>query len=336
MTLIFPFNGYRYNEIFNPLDNLIAPPFDEISESRRNQLLSHQYNFVNFTLPDDYSIPKVLVEKFIRNGIFVIDSPSYYLLEIEYDSKILRGLLGGVDLAGNIYPHEKTFESPVNDRFNLLSSSEFDFEPVYFLSSVNFDYEKLNLLSYGSLDNNIFRLYRIDLKTKDLGNLVIADGHHRFQAALHFYWKYEKYNRILGFVTNIHDKNIVLKNANKKLKRNMFDLNKLKETFDFTDYGLKFIYDSKIFFIVPKNNDLFKLPQIFWFIYLLDILHIEYSINNVITYFYSSCDVNYVCFYPEPPKVNEVYSMAINGLLFPQKSTYFLPKPASGLVFMKK
>ncbi|MGC9166167.1 MAG: DUF1015 family protein [Thermoplasmata archaeon] len=336
MTFIYQFKGIRYNEKLNPLDDLIIPPFDEINEEQKERYKKIKFNFVHFTLPDSYEYPKILADRFLKDGIFKIDDDSYYLMEIKYENKILKGIVAAVDLNGKIFPHEKTFDFPVKDRYNLLQNSGYDFEYVFFLTKKDLIYDDEKLLSFGTMDNKIYNLYKINLKNNDMGDLVIADGHHRFRAALHFHSNFNGYDKILGFIINVFDNNLILKNANKMVHDKLIDFDKIREYFDLSDHGLKFIYKDNIYYIIPKDNDLYKMPQIFWFNEILKLLNIDYNINNVITYFDNSCKKDMACFFPIPPKPQEVFDLAVNNVIFPQKSTYFLPKPASGLVFMKK
>ena len=53
MAEVKPFRAVRYSERAGPLETLVAPPYDVISDDEREELLARNpYNVVHLTLPE--------------------------------------------------------------------------------------------------------------------------------------------------------------------------------------------------------------------------------------------------------------------------------------------
>ena len=87
MPEVRPFRALRYDPgRAGPLDRLVAPPYDVISPSDREELRSRSpHNVVRLTLPDSEEAAAAALAEWRTNGVLVQDDePAYWALEQEY------------------------------------------------------------------------------------------------------------------------------------------------------------------------------------------------------------------------------------------------------------
>jgi len=133
------------------------------------------------------------------------DVPSYYGYELRYPMDgirhRLRGIVGALELepwGGSVLPHEHTMPGPIEDRLRLLRATRTHLSPIY--GTVAGPCARLNqLLDRTQEDDSIanvrdhegveHRIWPIDGE-QDVASwlagepLLIADGHHRYATAL--------------------------------------------------------------------------------------------------------------------------------------------------------
>jgi uncharacterized protein (DUF1015 family) len=90
MAFIKPFNGIRYNLEKAVLKQVIAPPYDIISDKMRESLeIKSPYNIVRLLLPqgeDKYKNAKKILDSWLAVGVLIKDNkPFFYLYEQEYE-----------------------------------------------------------------------------------------------------------------------------------------------------------------------------------------------------------------------------------------------------------
>lgn len=225
MAKILPFKGVLYNpEKVGDLGNVVAPPYDVISEEQRQALEQlHPQNIVRLILsqgrPEDnesnnkYVRAATRFEKWQAEGALVRDTVSaMYLTVMDYVSDGVRhqrqGLIVLVELEdfsrGNIMPHEKTFSATKMDRFKLMEACRTNFSPIFSVFSdphegvfgpfrdwVNRVTPDFDFKDTGSSRHRLWRITDSDMhaevsrKLEDRP-LYIADGHHRYETALSY------------------------------------------------------------------------------------------------------------------------------------------------------
>ena len=226
MLLVAPFRGLRYNpKKVGSLSRVVTPPYDVISPAgQRSYYRRHPLNFIRIAFglerrTDDagsnrYLRAKETLDSWLESGILRADpEPSFYPYAQEYrmGGKTYRrlGVIALVHLgASRIFPHEETREEPLLDRLHLLETVHAALSPIFGLvPDENRLYRKLVLhlckgrpIAAAQLDGVRHRLWRVSdpelirrvselLKGRDL---VIADGHHRYEAARRFYERMQK------------------------------------------------------------------------------------------------------------------------------------------------
>jgi uncharacterized protein (DUF1015 family) len=215
---VFPFRGWTYDVgVAGPLDQLTAPPYDVISDPRRDRLLAGSpHNVVHLDLaegPDDPDRPGNRYERaadLLRSwrdvGVLTADDgPAYHAYEMRYEldgrPRVTRGVFVAMGLepwGGSVLPHEDTMPGPVEDRLCLLRATRTHISPVY--GTVRGPIEPLRRLlddvtatapDAAVTDDEGVRHRRWRLPADPaIGewladeHLLIADGHHRYTTAL--------------------------------------------------------------------------------------------------------------------------------------------------------
>jgi uncharacterized protein (DUF1015 family) len=189
-----PFRAERYDEAeAGPLEELVAPPYDVISAAERREYLTRSpYNVVHLTLPDDEEQAARDLAGWRRNGVLTREpEPTGWLLSQEYTGpdgirRTRSGLVGSLRVEpyerGVVLPHERTHSGPKEGRLRLLRATRTQLEPIFLL------YEGTGLDvpdRVPDLQSGGDRLWRVsDLPDFSDTQLLIADGHHRYETAL--------------------------------------------------------------------------------------------------------------------------------------------------------
>jgi uncharacterized protein (DUF1015 family) len=196
MAEIKPFRAERYDEAqAGPLDSLVAPPYDVISPEERAEYLARSpYNVVHLTLPDDEEQAGRDLAEWRSAGVLTRDErPSYWFLSQSYVGpdgvpRTRFGLIASLRAepyeSGAVLPHERTHRGPKEGRLRLLRATRTQLEPIFLL----YDGEALEPPSRESdLQSGGDRLWRVDdVPSFDDTELLIADGHHRYETAVAF------------------------------------------------------------------------------------------------------------------------------------------------------
>jgi len=221
MAKVRPFRAIRFNPSKIPeIGDVLAPPFDVITTADNKVLQEkHPHNIVRLELGERENVETNESNVYIRSanqlfewqdqGILIREkTPAFYLVKEKYggtkNAKERIGIFAAVQLEefANkvVLPHEQTAEGPKKDRFQLMTTCEASFSPVFGLYR---DEKGLieNLLEYGNAHPPAFTAKtgtanyeawvieeehfcnQIEDSFKD-AQIFIADGHHRYETAL--------------------------------------------------------------------------------------------------------------------------------------------------------
>lgn len=219
MAEFTPFHGLRYNTEKVALDDVLAPPYDVIKGTMRDELLARSpYNVVEVELPvgdDDskYEAAAQVLKNWRESGILVQDDVAFYVYEQEFTvpgtGQVLkrRGVLGALQLeefGKGVQPHEHTLSGPKQDRLKLLRATHTNTSPIFGLYEDNDGWATQLLETIctetapeGEARDGEGVLHRLWIVTDDetvnaiVGALddepiLIADGHHRYETALNY------------------------------------------------------------------------------------------------------------------------------------------------------
>ncbi|HXX56462.1 MAG TPA: DUF1015 domain-containing protein [Thermodesulfovibrionales bacterium] len=269
MAEVVPFRGIVYNAAEVSGGEVVAPPYDIITPDMRAALYRKSpYNIVRIDSGEEYGGDHDGENKYVRaarfleewqsTGILVQpDRRSFYAYAMDYDAgegrERLSGFFGLVkleELGKGVYPHEETHAKPKVDRLKLMTACEANTSPIFSL------YDSPAKKASGVLDKVmegnpyieaedaggvIHRLWVIeeegeidaignDLEGKDI---IIADGHHRYETALEFRRLREESrcqgtcDYVLMFLANIADRGITILPTHRIIKygqKNMLEM----------------------------------------------------------------------------------------------------------------
>jgi len=203
---------------------VVAPPYDVIDASQRAELAArHPNNVVKLILPDGdgdtkYAHAADLLDSWRTEGALVRDDvPAFYRYDQTFTPPGVagggglaakpitrRGFLGLVKLVeldkGIVLPHERTLSGPKEDRLKLFRSTRTNLSPGFMLyrdpsRALDAALEVASeLTSFETADGIKHSLAKITdaaaIRTIVEGvaksSLLIADGHHRYETALHY------------------------------------------------------------------------------------------------------------------------------------------------------
>jgi uncharacterized protein (DUF1015 family) len=212
---ISPLHALHYDlDRTGGLAPVAAPPYDVIDAAERAELLAQSpYNVVAIDLPqapdggDRYAHAADLLRAWREEGVVVADrEPALWALEQDYTGpdgrrRTRHGLFARVRVedygAGRIRPHERTHPGPKEDRLRLTRATHANLSPIFSL----YDGDGWSPLQphldgapYGELtdgDGTAHRLWRVAdpaaiaavREALAPAELLIADGHHRYETA---------------------------------------------------------------------------------------------------------------------------------------------------------
>jgi uncharacterized protein (DUF1015 family) len=222
MAYIAPFRALRYDAARVELSRVVTQPYDKITPQMQDHYYdASPYNLVRIILgkkePADtdrenvYTRAAAYFRNWRREGVFLQDAqPSLYGYSQRFTAPGGKGemeRLGFIALgrledysAGVVFRHEQTLAKPKADRLELLRATRAHFGQLFMLYSDGGEIEAL-LAPGAPLETEIsdeygvrHGMWRISdpsiinlicRKMRDK-NLIIADGHHRYETALNY------------------------------------------------------------------------------------------------------------------------------------------------------
>jgi uncharacterized protein (DUF1015 family) len=196
-----PFAAVRYGEAAEgPLERLVAPPYDVIDDALRGDLAARSpHNVVHLTLPSSESDAASAWAGWLDEGVLVREpEPGLWALQQDYVgpdgvARTRTGLVGALRLEpyerGIVLPHERTHREVREGRLRLLRAVRSQVEPIFLLSEGPPAFELPARAP--ELEVEGARLWRLaaDGIADSFADrqLLIADGHHRYETALAFH-----------------------------------------------------------------------------------------------------------------------------------------------------
>jgi uncharacterized protein (DUF1015 family) len=223
MVKIAGFRGLLYNQSkISSMADVITPPYDVISEQEQRQYrLRSEYNIVRLILNTEDNPNEAAAKLFrtwqggrvlLRDG----DSTIYvYQQEFKIKSKIMTrtGFIAASyleDFGGKskVHAHEFTLTKPKEGRLNLMRACAANFSPIFYLYEdedkkvaaimkvISRELPAIKVKDEKGVLHKLWRLpssmaHRLITAMKDK-EVFIADGHHRYEAALNYKKEREK------------------------------------------------------------------------------------------------------------------------------------------------
>ena len=199
MAEVRPFRALRY--AVPDLEAVVAPPYDVISDEQRQAFLARDpHNVVHLTLPDSEEQAARDLAGWQADGTLVRDTePSYWWLSQDYVgpdgvARTRQGFVAALRAQPYedrvILPHERTHAGPKEGRLRLLRATRTQLEPLFFLWDGTIEVDGLGEPDLAAAEAKLWRLDAEfgDALTEELrdAQLLIADGHHRYETTLAF------------------------------------------------------------------------------------------------------------------------------------------------------
>ena len=217
---IAPFRPLRYNpDRISFISRVVAPPYDVIGEPAAQLLReSDPHNVIRLILgkgteglhtDEEYQAAAATLSAWRRDGVLVRDAePAIYLCEQSFpvygEVRVRRGLLCAALLeksdSGGLMPHEQTRAGPRADRLRLMEACRASLSPVFgiYHDGKGVGAAAVEELATGwplyefRMDEVAYRVWRVSdgeriralAQALAREQLLIADGHHRYETAL--------------------------------------------------------------------------------------------------------------------------------------------------------
>jgi uncharacterized protein (DUF1015 family) len=344
-----PFRALRYSEHAGRLADLVAPPYDVISPTERKRHLDRSpYNVVHLTLPDSEEQAGRDFEAWQREGMLVAEEPAVWALSQDYvgpDGVARRrnGIVAALRLEPYerrvVLPHERTHAGPKETRLRLLRAARAELEPIFLLH----EGPPVELPERPpDLEVDRTRLWRLDDETALEGfadrQLLIADGHHRYETALAFHEEdgSEASAYTMGALVSTAEQGLTIFPTHRIAGRFESELAYGADDPRLLLREIEGLPTGRAAAVVATGEGAAVVEG-----EGLDTELVERLRPEDVSYTPSIDDAlaavergeAAAAFLLRPPALDRVWAVAKKGNILPQKTTYFYPKLVSGLLF---
>jgi uncharacterized protein (DUF1015 family) len=324
-----------------PLADLVAPPYDVLSAEERDGLRSRsEWNVVRLTLPESEAEAAAELDRWLEQGVLVEEEPAFWLVEQDYvgpdgAERTRTGVVGALHVEPYdkriVLPHERTHAGPKEGRLRLLRATQTQLEPIFLLYDAP-AFEAPHAEPEIRLEG--VRLWKIVDPTvgqvfDDL-QLLIADGHHRYETALAYHdeagtpesaW-------MMVVLVSTSDPGLTIFPTHRIVERLGAVPGTPIEPPDEQLPGLVLYRDGAYTLVETGGGE-------------LDAEAVERLSPEGVTYTASRGEAvaavdggrAEAAFLVRAPAIQQVFDAAAAGKVMPQKTTYFFPKLLSGLLF---
>ena len=338
MAVVKPFRALRYDEATaGPLETLVAPPYDVISPEQREELRGRSpHNVVRLTLPDSEAEAARELEDWRKTGVLVEEPPAVWALEQNYvgPDGVARsrfGLVASLEVepyeTGTVLPHERTHRGPKEERLRLLRATRVQLEPIFLLYDGAAPIERPDRPP--DIEVEGAKLWRIDdpsvVRAFNDKQLLIADGHHRYETAVAFHEEEgtPASAQMLVVLVSTSDPGLEIFPTHRLFaepKHLQSESNGGAEVTEVTREGSRVVHG-------PEG--------------VLDVQFVDTLGHEGISYTADADEAERrvrdgeaaVAYLLRPTRIEDVFAHARRGEVLPQKTTYFFPKLISGLLF---
>jgi uncharacterized protein (DUF1015 family) len=353
------------------LSNLVAPPYDVIPDADLAHYRSlSPYNVVRLTRPgNDYEEAAQTLGRWLDERILEPDPPSMYVHEVTFDGATRRDLIASLRLQPYsdrvVLPHERTHPGPKEDRLALMRATHASLEPLWFVYEgrgtgvpeiVGRVASRAAAVSFEGPEHTHHRMWVISdaaihrrIQTAFAGlKVLIADGHHRYETALAYAEEAggdagAPSRFTMALLTDIDDPGLVVLPTHRVMKTGIAVTGgepkpSLEETLEALQGRVAAgAYRGGEYQVVPLEGDVAAVELHSQVIDNLlgkrnpeEFLMYTRDARQAVAWVDDGTGV--AAFFLAAPDVHDVLKLAREGKTLPQKSTYFHPKPPSGMV----
>ncbi len=361
-----PFRALRYDPgTVGPLDAVVSPPHDVVTPDRRESLVTASpYNAVRLLNPESPAEAARLIGAWQADGVLVREAEqAVWLLEetfpgLDGGTRTRRGLVARVELtpysAGQVLPHERTFERQKDARLELLRAARTKLSPIFLVhggASPAIPDRAPDMEA--TLDGVTSRLWRVagddaiaEAIARVEGRLLIADGHHRYETALAYREEQgsEESGYVLATLVSRDDDGLEILPTHRLVAAEPPELDgsfRLTDIEPSAEAGTAALAgldrDHPAFVLLRRDSaQLAESEGAELDTAVIDRLRLEnvrYTPSAVAAEEAVRSGRAEAAFLVRAPTLEQVTAVARAGALLPEKTTYFFPKLTSGLVF---
>jgi uncharacterized protein (DUF1015 family) len=364
--------GIRYDASAGDLSSLLAPPYDVVPESdlSRYRDLS-PYNVIRLTRPgSDYESAARSFEDWVRSGVLRADPPAMYVHEVTFGGRRRRDLIAALRLQPYddrvVLPHERTHRGPKEDRLALYRATNVGFEPLWFtyegrgtqlaslLSLAVASAPPIGFRGPGGTEHRLWvvsdpAVHSAVHAAFEALPVLIADGHHRYETALlhseEMGGDADAASRFtLALLTDLDDPGLEVLPTHRVMKAGIAvtggeDMPSLEATLAALRGRVAAgTYREHRFQLLPLEGEVavVELHR-----QVIDNILGKRSPEDFLIYTRDAAEairwvddgVGVAAYFLDAPDLRQVLKLAQEGKTLPQKSTFFYPKPPSGMVF---
>ena len=346
MARIRPFSALRYD--VPDLADVVAPPYDVISDELRAELAARSpYNVVHLTLPESEEQAARDLAAWRESGVLVEEpEDTYWWLSQDYAGpdgveRNREGLVAALQVEPYdrriVLPHERTHAGPKEGRLRLLRATRTHLEPIFLLWDGSIAVDGLGEPELAAEESGVTsRLWRLDAEfgdalTEELedAQLLIADGHHRYETALAFHEEddTEASAWLLAVIVPTDQEGVTI-----------FPTHRIAQSVDGVSGTPIDRPDDVLPGLVLYRQGRYELLDEEG----LDPEVVERLAPQGVTYTPSASEAvaavdrgdAEAAFLLRPTQIDDVWAIARRGDTMPQKSTFFYPKLTSGLLML--
>ena len=367
--------GIRYRiASAGDLGTLVAPPYDVIGDAEVARLAAlSPYNVVHLTRPGkDYEGAARTFDAWERDGILQRDEPAMYLHEVTFGGRRRRDLIAALRLQPYedhvVLPHERTHRGPKEDRLALMRATRASLEPLWFVYEgratglapiVEAVVNRNPAATFGGPEGTAHRLWTITDAALHAAvhaafeplPVLIADGHHRYETSLAYAEEVgsppDTAPRFtMALLTDLEEPGLEVLPTHRVLRGGVAvtggqEMASLEATLEAIRGKVAAgIYRDHRFQVLSLEGDT-ALVELHG--QVIDNILGKRNAEELLLYTRDAAEaVRLVdesagssAFFLDAPDLRVVLKLAQEGKTLPQKSTYFYPKPPSGMVFFR-
>ena len=333
-----PFRALRYDtRVAGPLDDLVAPPYDVISdEQRRDYLARSPYNVVHLTLPDSEEQAAGDFVAWRDSGVLAAADELYWWVAQDYVgpdgvARTREGVAASVPVTPyaerQILPHERTHAGPKEGRLRLLRATQTQLEPIFLL----YDAEPVFTRPEGEPAVDVeeggvrTRMWPIAAGAVTIDTpLLIADGHHRYETAVAYREESPRATHTFAILVSSRAPGLEIFPTH-RIVQSVGDVP--GEEVDAPGEGVTLYRDGR--YLRVRTDDDFG-PRVVESFAPEGVSYTAYSDEAIAAVDRGDAAAAFLL---QPVTTAQVAAFAEAGEVMPQKSTFFFPKLTSGLLF---
>ena len=333
-----PFRALRYDtKVAGPLDELVAPPYDVISDEQRRIYLSRsRYNVVHLTLPDSEEQAAGDFVSWRDSGVLASADELYWWIAQDYVgpdgvARTREGVAASVPVTPyeerQVLPHERTHAGPKESRLRLLRATQTQLEPIFLLYDADPVFTRPEGKPAVEVEEGGVRTRMWPIAAREVTidtPLLIADGHHRYETAVAYREENPAATHTFAILVSSRAPGLEIFPTH-RIVQSVGDVP--GDEVDAPGDGVTLYRDGRYFRV--RSDDDFG-PRVVESFAPAGVSYTAYADEAIAAVDRGEATAAFLL---QPVTTEQVAAFAEAGEVMPQKSTFFFPKLTSGLLF---